>query len=175
MPEATAECGCCEVRVDHFAAYPVAVVEPLVKAGCPRLVCVRCNTPQVREVKTGELAGEAKLWLAPGATAANERGASPSSILRSNSRAWRARADLGFRPTCECGEAEGAEFLPGLCLDPFVGSGTSGVVARKLGLRFVGIDTSADYLEMAANRIAETGPAPDHAAAARAGQLKMEV
>lgn len=38
-------------------------------------------------------------------------------------------------------------------LDPFVGSGTTGVVAKRLGRRFIGIDAEKDYLEIAKTRI----------------------
>lgn len=38
-------------------------------------------------------------------------------------------------------------------LDPFVGSGTTGVVALRHGRNFVGIDLSPEYCEMARNRI----------------------
>ncbi|MFJ3225515.1 DNA-methyltransferase [Streptomyces sp. NPDC086783] len=34
----------------------------------------------------------------------------------------------------------------GSCLDPFMGSGTSGRVTRQLGGRFVGVDVNADYM-----------------------------
>ena len=37
----------------------------------------------------------------------------------------------------------------GLVLDPFCGSGTSGMVALKHGRRFVGIDLNATYLDLA--------------------------
>jgi site-specific DNA-methyltransferase (cytosine-N4-specific) len=37
----------------------------------------------------------------------------------------------------------------GVVLDPFCGSGTSGMVANQLGRRFVGIDLSAAYLDLA--------------------------
>lgn len=44
-----------------------------------------------------------------------------------------------------------------LVLDPFAGSGTVGVVARRFGRRFVGLDLSAPYLALAQERIgAET-------------------
>ena len=39
-------------------------------------------------------------------------------------------------------------------LDPFIGSGTTAVVAEERGLDWVGIDVSASYLDMAATRIA---------------------
>ena len=37
----------------------------------------------------------------------------------------------------------------GVVLDPFCGSGTTGMVALKHGRRFVGIDLSAKYLDLA--------------------------
>lgn len=42
----------------------------------------------------------------------------------------------------------------GLVLDPFMGSGTTGVVAKRLGRGFIGIDINPDYCAMAAERIA---------------------
>lgn len=45
----------------------------------------------------------------------------------------------------------------GIVLDPFFGSGTSGLVALKNGRRFFGIDINKAYCEMAASRLAESG------------------
>ena len=42
-----------------------------------------------------------------------------------------------------------------IVLDPFVGSGTTGVVAKKLRRDFVGIETDPDYLRIAKDRIEE--------------------
>jgi site-specific DNA-methyltransferase (adenine-specific) len=42
------------------------------------------------------------------------------------------------------------------CLDPFAGSGTLGAVARKLGRRFVLIDSSAEAVEIARARLETT-------------------
>ncbi len=41
----------------------------------------------------------------------------------------------------------------GIVLDPFMGSGTTALVARRLGRRFIGIDCSREYCTMAARRI----------------------
>jgi modification methylase len=38
-------------------------------------------------------------------------------------------------------------------LDPFLGSGTTALVAGELGRRFVGIELHPDYLEMSRSRL----------------------
>lgn len=40
-----------------------------------------------------------------------------------------------------------------IILDPFVGSGTTAVVARKLGVRMIGIDNNYDYINIAKQRV----------------------
>jgi site-specific DNA-methyltransferase (adenine-specific) len=44
----------------------------------------------------------------------------------------------------------------GIALDPFIGSGTTGVVAKKHNRNFVGIELVPHYAEMAMRRIAQT-------------------
>lgn len=41
----------------------------------------------------------------------------------------------------------------GLVLDPFMGSGTTACVARKLGRNYIGYELNADYIEIAEKRI----------------------
>jgi DNA modification methylase len=47
----------------------------------------------------------------------------------------------------------------GVCLDPFFGAGTVGLVAKKLGRDFIGIELNQDYCDIASKRIASI-PAP---------------
>lgn len=42
----------------------------------------------------------------------------------------------------------------GVVLDPFMGSGTTGIVALSLGRRFVGVELNPEYVELARTRIA---------------------
>jgi len=44
----------------------------------------------------------------------------------------------------------------GICLDPFFGAGTTGLVAKKIGRRFIGIELNPEYISMAQKRIAAT-------------------
>lgn len=48
--------------------------------------------------------------------------------------------------------------LGGTVLDPFAGSGTTGVVAKRLGRDFIGCEINPDYAQMAADRIAAATP-----------------
>jgi DNA modification methylase len=56
------------------------------------------------------------------------------------------------------------EHLPGECvtiLDPFMGSGTTGVAAVKLGRKFIGIEIEPKYFDIACKRIQAALDAPD--------------
>jgi DNA modification methylase len=56
----------------------------------------------------------------------------------------------GFRPTCA---HDAPAVVPCTVLDPFNGSGTTGLVAQQLGRNYVGLDLSAEYLDLARERI----------------------
>lgn len=43
----------------------------------------------------------------------------------------------------------------GVVLDPFIGSGTTGLVAKKLGRNYIGIELNPAYIKIAQNRIGE--------------------
>jgi site-specific DNA-methyltransferase (adenine-specific) len=45
-----------------------------------------------------------------------------------------------------------------IILDPFMGSGTTGVAAIQLGHKFIGIEINGDYLAIAKRRIAQASP-----------------
>ena len=51
----------------------------------------------------------------------------------------------------------------GIVLDPFMGSGSTGVAARKLGLKFIGIEKDEHYFEIARRRLAEMDDQPRQA------------
>lgn len=52
----------------------------------------------------------------------------------------------------------------GVCIDPFMGSGSTGVAAVKSGFQFIGIERERDYFDIAEKRIAHGGAsyAQDH-------------
>lgn len=50
----------------------------------------------------------------------------------------------------------------GVVLDPFFGAGTTGLVAQRLGRRWIGCELNPEYAEIAERRIAREAPAPQH-------------
>jgi len=43
----------------------------------------------------------------------------------------------------------------GIVLDPFFGAGTTGVVAKKLGRDYIGIELNPEYIKIAEKRLQE--------------------
>ncbi len=63
-----------------------------------------------------------------------------------------------------------------LILDPFMGSGTTGVAAVKLGRKFIGIEIEPKYFDIACRRIEQATKQPDlFIASERAPAPKQEV
>ena len=57
-------------------------------------------------------------------------------------------------------------------LDPFMGSGTTGAVAKLLGRHFIGIEQEKKYIAPAENRIAKIKPVMDDIATLKKDQKK---
>lgn len=58
------------------------------------------------------------------------------------------RVNKGYTD-CGCN----ADFEGGIVLDPFMGAGTTAVVAKKLGRNYLGIEIKREYIDMAEKRI----------------------
>jgi len=137
----------------HFAAFPPKLVEPCILAGTSaKGVCPECGAPweRVQDIHKGGRSDTAN----PKTSALGRAHAHGHS---SHQPGWRALEPdttrfLGWRPTCD----HDAEPVPAVVLDPFCGSGTVGAVCRKLGRKFIGLDLSAPYLELARERLAKT-------------------
>lgn len=93
-------------------------------------------------------------------------GAKPRDITVADLRNARSVWAVTTQPFPEAHFAVFPEKIPSLCiragsregdlvLDPFMGSGTTAVVAEKLGRRWVGIEANADYIEIAKRRLAQ--------------------
>jgi tRNA G10 N-methylase Trm11 len=70
-------------------------------------------------------------------------------VFELEQRKVREATTTGWRPTCECA----APAIPAVVLDPFAGTGTSLVVASRLGRHGLGIEMNAEYLGMIKARL----------------------
>lgn len=135
----------------HFATFPQALIEPMVLAGCPAQVCAACGAPYERVVER-EPADMTARYLRGEPVRHGHAGASQSGA--SNVGAYSGqRRTLGFAPTCSCA----AGTRPGIVYDPFMGSGTTGLVAQRLGRHYIGTDINREYVELARRRVQYRG------------------
>jgi len=130
-------------RGAHFATYPTWLIEPLIEASCPKRICNQCGRIAMPSYDTYmDLRERPNDSTEP----CEEAGPSP------NNYAGLRRRLIGY-DECNCG----AGFHPGIVFDPFMGMGTTAVVAEKLGLNWSGIELSKQYIKMAYKRIYEKG------------------
>lgn len=130
-------------RGAHFACFPEKLVEPCLLAGCPPFTCHQCAAPLTRQLVKDRVATR------PGADSKVTGNASVDGN-RDPLRHVTNYRTTGWEKKCEC---PGIADAPGVVLDPFAGSGTVGVVAKRLGRRFVGIELNATYCELSAERV----------------------
>src|SRR5690606_23150637 len=125
----------------HFATFPEKLVEPCILAGTSPKACPKCGAPWERVVERDVLPPPDRVNNNPFKHAANTNHGEQGSTLRNIVR----RQAVGWRPTCSCPDNDGS----GKCvvLDPFAGSGTTLLVAERLGRQAVGIEINPEYVE----------------------------
>lgn len=136
----------------HFATFPQKLVERCILAGCPHKTCAVCGAPWVRIIEKGftNHGGQTESSYENGTTA--NRLAKLRQAARSNGGEYTNQTKtVGWSPTCECSPGIATE--PGVVLDPFMGSGTVALVARRLGRDFIGCDLNPEYVKMANGRL----------------------
>lgn len=145
----------------HFATFPPELPRRCIEAACPREICAKCGTARVRLVETKAREFRREPAHAPF-----------SAPTKVDSTGWEPPEPrtIGWS-SCPCPEPD---YQPGIVLDPFAGVGTTLYVARQLGRRFLGIELSESYAEMARTKL-QTWWAPGNLAprAAQAGQEKL--
>lgn len=129
----------------HFATFPEKLVEPMIKAGCPKEVCKKCGKAREKEYeKMGEFQ---RRWSKNNAKGSpyNKQGSMQNTCQ-----------EAGYTD-CGCN----AGWTSGICLDLFMGSGTVAVVAKKLGRQWIGVELNPAYIKMAEKRIAKASYQPE--------------
>lgn len=130
--------------VSHYATFPEALVRPAILAGTSEKVCSKCGMPWARVIDSTQV----KRQRPQDRTDRHNAGAGVNSC--GNTVAGVRNETVGWRATCECG----AEPQPSLVLDPFMGTGTVGLVADRLGRDWIGCEINPEYAEIARQRTA---------------------
>ena len=139
-------------REAHFATFPEKLIEPCILAGTSEKgYCPACGKAWERQTEK------------KGATTIAERGYDTHQLaegkgMLNTSRSWKGGdvpvatyKTIGWLPSCQCGDLKP---VPGIILDPFFGAGTTGLVAKKLGRHYIGIELNEAYIGMAQKRVA---------------------
>lgn len=139
----------------HFATFPRKLVEPCILAGTSQHgACAACGSPWERVVER-EFQTQSDVSLERGIKGApGQKPMDASSGWDGVPRGNTVTKTLGWRPTCACGTDEVRPCVVG---DFFLGSGTTAQVAQDLGRRWIGVELSAEYIELQAARTAQMG------------------
>ena len=130
----------------HFATYPEKLVEPCILAGTSeRGVCGMTGDPWERVVEVDGRRGASWHDHVDDIVDGQSKSA-PAPTISRTTPAW--------QPTCD----HDSEPVPSVVLDPFCGSGTTGVVALRHGRSFIGIELNPEYIELARKRIIDDAP-----------------
>lgn len=137
----------------HFATFPPKLIEPMILAGTShRGVCPDCGKPWERQVD------KVRMKAGGSGKAGNAIAGKPTDHLRGQVREGHDVREgpvtvvetIGWVQSCKC---PAHEPVPATVLDPFGGSGTTGLVAEKLRRDSVLIELNPAYAEIADRRI----------------------
>lgn len=131
----------------HFATFPEALVEPMILAGTSAHGhCPECGKGWVRVVERDRtVPARSGDWKATGQDHRND--------IDRKGGFYPVTQTLGWQPSCDHNLAP----VPGVVLDPFLGSGTTARVAQSLGRNWLGIELNEAYGKLQDGRITQQG------------------
>lgn len=129
----------------HFAVFPPKLVEVMIDAGTPEFVCRKCGLPRERIISATTMN---QSWHDHGADLKKGQSQAHGDMSKFYAKG-KYKRDFKGLSDCGCG----AGFEPGITMDIFMGSGTTGMVAKDMKRKWVGIEISPEYIKIAKLRI----------------------
>jgi DNA modification methylase len=141
----------------HFAVFPPDLIEPCVLAGSSPTACGECGAPYERDTQ------REKTWESGSGRSGRKPNGKYGTDHQGDIRLGPTISveTVGWKPTCDHDDDSSSS----LVLDPFTGSGTTGIVALRHGRDFVGTELNPEYAQMAEQRIADDAPLLNEVAA----------
>lgn len=134
----------------HFATFPPALVEPCILAGSSPQACPVCGAPWKRMTEK-TFTPQQDVRDPDKLNKSSNKGMDASNNWGDTPRGTNAVVTTGWQPTCSCPNNDGSG--RSIVLDPFMGSGTTALVAYHHSRNFVGWELNPDYVKMARKRI----------------------
>lgn len=131
----------------HYATFAPDLISPLIQASVPTRACPECGQGWAPVVDKGEPTFGATSWGLEGRRhfKVEKEGMVETSLEEGSTLKHDVpRTVRGYLPTCDCGRED---HIPGIVLDIFGGSGTTGMVAKSLLRRWALIDIGRGYID----------------------------
>ena len=133
----------------HFAVFNENLIKGPIDAGCPVYICKACQKPRLT-VYNFEQGEQLEDYQGEATKDYEEHDAQdPSETKRRILESMRNQLVGTTLTTCNCNKG----FNRGIVLDPFFGSGTTGLVAKSQDKDFIGIELNPEYVKMAQKRL----------------------
>lgn len=133
----------------HFATFPMTLPKRLIEAMCPHKVCTECGQPSERIVERDESA----MAEVSRSVNADSGGRSAKNGRLSPQETSGVHVDRTINVTTGWTDCGHDSWRPGVVLDPFGGSGTTGEAAQTLGRSAILIDIDERNADLARDRV----------------------
>lgn len=137
----------------HFATFPPSLPRPCIRAGTSEVgCCPRCGAPLERVTEK----------TANGRTRTDTIPRKVPGLEDANRSPWKTCVEyrtIGWEPTCEH-DFDREDTTPPLVLDPFLGAGTTSLVALEEGRHAVGIELNPEHAQRAWDRVRDLAETP---------------
>lgn len=136
-------------KFEHYAAFPQQLVNDCILAATSPLCCAECAAPYIRQIKktlvpTGKAAHNFVIDDRDAKADKLDAGSNRQKDGHKNGWAY-AVETIGWQKQCKC---KTEQTIPATVLDPFGGTGTTGLVAAKTGRNSILFEIKPEYCDI---------------------------